>query len=116
MEKRDNMTNLNFGRIEYLRTKSGRLQFTSKAFSSLSSMRCAELFHDDRLRCRELPCSWVVTTVFVAMKPIFKAIKTVVAAEGWQIDEKRIVLPCKKRNSGCSADWVSKCEIIFYLQ
>ncbi|WP_298548195.1 hypothetical protein [uncultured Parabacteroides sp.] len=40
-------------------------------------MRCAEIYRDDRLCCRELPGSWVTTTVFVAMKSLVMAMTTV---------------------------------------
>ncbi|WP_293734321.1 hypothetical protein [uncultured Parabacteroides sp.] len=56
------MINLNFRRIEYLRTKLICIPISPKDFSRLSAVRCAELSHDDRLhrrddrlRCRELP-------------------------------------------------------------
>ena len=96
-EKQENMIKLKSRRIEYFRTMSRRVSFTTKPFCRLVSVRCAENSNDDRLRCRELPGPWVMTTVFMATKSIFMAIKTVIIAENRQKYEKWSVLPSKKR-------------------
>ncbi|WP_456086528.1 hypothetical protein [Parabacteroides sp.] len=48
-------------------------------------MRCAENFHDDRLRCREVPMLWVMTTVFLAIKTVVMAMKTVIVRKSRRI-------------------------------
>ena len=96
-KKQENMIKLNFRRIEYLRTKPGRFPFMSKLFFRFSAVRCAELSHDDRLRCREVPMSWVVTTVFMAIKSVLIAMKTVVVRKSRQINAKWSVLPSKTK-------------------
>ncbi|WP_298551201.1 hypothetical protein [uncultured Parabacteroides sp.] len=54
-------------------------------------MRCAENFHDDRLRYREVPMLWVMTTVFLAIKAVVMAMKTVIVRKSRRINEKRPV-------------------------
>ncbi|MBD9165555.1 MAG: hypothetical protein EGQ00_00655 [Parabacteroides johnsonii] len=52
------------------------------------TVSCAEFCHDDRLRCRGLPGSWVMTTVFTAMKSLAIVMTTVLMAINLQINEK----------------------------
>ena len=88
--------------------KAGVRSIYEKSFFSLSAVRCAELSHDDRLRRRELPGSWVMTTVFMAAKSIFTAIKTVVIPEKRQIDEKDPFLLSKNKLLNLSSIKFSK--------
>ncbi|WP_075966768.1 hypothetical protein [Parabacteroides massiliensis] len=82
------MIKSNFWRIEYLQTKSGGLSFVEKVFSRLLTVSCAEFWHDDRLRCCGLPCSWGMTTVFTAMKSLVVAMTTVFMVIERQIKRK----------------------------
>jgi len=52
------------------------------------TVSCAEFCHDDRLRCRGLPGSWGMTTVFTAMKSLAIVMTTVLMAINLQINEK----------------------------
>lgn len=52
--------------------------FMTNVFFRVSSVRCAVHFADDRLHCREVPESPVMTTVFMAIKSLLVAMKTVV--------------------------------------
>ena len=74
----DNVEKFNSRRIEYFRTKSRPDSFMANEFFGVSSVRCAVHFADDRLHCREVPEPPVMTTVFLAMMSLLRAMKTVV--------------------------------------
>lgn len=99
-EKQENMIKLNSRRIVYLQTKPGHFPFMPKPFFRFSAVRCAENFYDDRLRYREVPMLWVMTTVFLAIKAVVMAMKTVIVRKSRRINEKRPVFTFPDEPSG----------------
>jgi hypothetical protein len=50
-------------------------------------VRSTEFSHTDRLRYRKLPRSYIMPTVFMPIKSLVMAIKTVIMETKWPINE-----------------------------
>ena len=79
----NNVKNLNSLRAEY---NIHDTYIYAKSIFRFFPARSTEFPYDDRLRYRKLPRSYIMTTVFMPIKSLVMAIKTVVMETKWPIN------------------------------